>query len=151
MNALLKRSLALAAILTAGAIAGALVLQVANPESSLEAKSMNAALIADVTACVEPAKSTVTASYLQFTQKGLQRTELQVTPMKVAGKFAVVGPVPAGSVIEVTLTNPNYHNYSPRVLLRKDSRGIEWAAMKRFFSTPPTDSDVKAILEAAID
>jgi hypothetical protein len=151
MNRLLKQSLALAAVLTVGAWAGALVLQVANPESSPEAKSMHAALIADTTACMEPAKSTITASYIQLTQKGLQRTELQVMPMKVAGKFAVVGAVPAGSVIEVTLTNPNYHNYSPRVLLLKDSRGIEWAGIQRFFSTPPADSDVKAVLETAID
>jgi hypothetical protein len=151
MNILFKRCAVLATILVAGAWAGALTLQIGNPEASPEALSLHAALTADVTACVEPAKSTVSASYIQVTQKGLQRTELQVAPMKTAGKFAVIGAVPAGSVVEVTVTNPAYQNYQPRVLLRKDARGIEWASIKRFYSTPPTDSDVKAVLEAAID
>jgi hypothetical protein len=151
MNRLLKRSLALAITLAAGAWAGALTLQIGNPESSPEAVSMNATLIADVTACVEPAKSTVSASYIQVTEKVLRRTELRVMPMKTAGKFAVVGAVPAGSVVEVRVSNPEYRNYQPRVLLRRDAKGIEWSSIKRFYSTPPTDSDVRAVLEAAID
>jgi hypothetical protein len=76
---------------------------------------------------------------------------LKVVPMKSAGKFAVIGAVPANSVIEVSVTNPNYNNYQPRVLVRKDAGGIQFASIKRFYSTPPSDSDVKAVLEAAID
>jgi len=147
----MKRTLALTALLTIAAWAGALTLQVGSPDANPEAKSLNAALVADVTACHEPAKSTVTASYIQMTQSGVHRTDLQVKQLKATGKFAVIGTIPPGAVIELTVTNPQFGNYQPRVLLRTDTRGIEWASIKHFYSTPPSDADVKAALEASID
>ncbi len=151
MNRILGRSIVFAALLAVGAWAGALILKVADPATDPEAKSMKASVIADVSACMEPAKSIVKASYIQLTKNGLQRTELQVLPMKAAGKLAVVGAVPAGSVIEVTLTNPNYKDYQPRALMRNSATGVQWASLKNFFSTPPTDADVKAVMQAGID
>jgi hypothetical protein len=151
MNKLFKRCAVVAMILAVGAWAGALTLQIGDPNDSQEAMGLHAALTAQVTACKDPAKSTVSANYIQVTEKGLQRTALQVVPMKALGKFAVVGAVPNGSVVEVTVTNSDYANYQPRVLLRTDARGIQWTSVKHFYSTPPTDTDVKAVLEAAID
>ena len=151
MNRMLGRSIAFAALLATGAWAGALILKMSDPSTDPEAKSMKASVIADVSACMEPAKSVVKASYIQLTKNGLQRTELQVLPMKAAGKLAVVGTVPAGSVIEVTLTNPNYKNYQPRALVRNSATGVEWASLKHFLSTPPTDADIKAVMQAGID
>jgi hypothetical protein len=151
MNRILLRSIGFAALLATGAWAGALILKVADPATDAEAKGMKASVIADVSACMEPEKSIVKASYIQLTKNGLERTELQVLPMKTTGKLAVVGTVPAGSVIEVTLMNPNYKNYQPRALVRNSAAGVQWASLKNFFSTPPTDSDVKAVMEAGID
>jgi hypothetical protein len=147
MKTILKRTLALAAIPALSIWAGALVLVVGNPEANPEAKSMHAAVVAKVTACHEPAKSTVMASSVQLTNGELRRTELKVVPLKEPGTFAVVGAVPQGSVIDLAVTNPEYKNYRPRVLIRSDAQGVQWASAKRFFSTPPTDADLKSLLE----
>lgn len=146
MKRILQRSLALATISVVAAWAGALVLEIGNPEANPEARSMNAALVARVTACHDPAKSTVTASFVQYEGGGLRRTPLKVAPLRTAGTFAILGVVPPGSVIDLAVANPEYENYQPRVLIRSDSHGVQWASVRRFFSTPPNDSDVKSVL-----
>ncbi len=146
MKRILKRSLALAAISVVAAWAGALTLEISKPEAVPEAKSMNAALVARVTACHEPAKSKVTASFVRSDGGELQRIPLKVMALQTPGAFAIVGVVPPGSVIDLAVTNPEYRNYQPRVLIRTDSHGVQWASVRRFFGTPPTDSDVKSIL-----
>jgi hypothetical protein len=139
------------AFLAVGAWAGALLLQVTSTEANPEAKGMHAVLVADSTACHEPAKSIVTASVIRMENGQMQRTQLQVAPLKDAGTFAVIGSVPAGSVIEVTVSNPEYKNYQPRVLLRNAASGVQWSSLRRFYSTPPSDSDFNAMLGAAVD
>lgn len=151
MKRILIQSFALVTVLTVGAWAGALTLQVSGPETNPEARSMNASLVAEMTACHEPEKSTVTASIVQMSAGEMRRTQLRVVQLKTPGIFAVIGSIPAGSVIDLAVTNPNYKNYQPRVLLHSGAHGIEWASLRRFYSTPPADSDVRAILEAGVD
>ena len=148
MKRILKRSLALATISVVAAWAGALVLEVGNPAANPEAKSMNAVIVARVTACHEPAKSTVTASFVQSNNGEIQRTPLKVVPLKTGGTFAVLGTMPRDGVIDLAVTNPEYKDYQPRVLLRGDSHGVQWASVRRFYSRPPTAADVRSILEA---
>ena len=148
MKRILKASAALAAMLAATAWAGALTLEIGKPEADSQAKSMNAALVARVTACHEPAKSKVTASYVRSDGGELRRSELKVMALQTPGAFAIVGAVPAGSVIDLAVTNPEYQNYQPRVLIRTDAHGVQWSSVRRYFGTPPTDSDVKSILGA---
>ena len=57
MLRILKQSLAMAAISVAAMWAGALTLEIGKPEADPQARSMNAVLVARVTACTEPAKS----------------------------------------------------------------------------------------------
>ncbi len=147
MKRILKQSLVLASLSVIVAWAGALVLEVDNPAANPEAKSMNAVIVARVTACHEAAKSTVTASFVQSNKGEIQRTPLKVVPLKTGGAFAVLGTVPTGSVIELAVTNPEYKDYQPRVLLRGDSHRVQWTSMRRFFTTPPTAADVKSLLE----
>ena len=142
---------ALAAFVAAGCWAGALTLQIGNPEANAEAKGLQAALVAEVTACHEPAKSVVRASVVQMSNGVMRRTDLQVVPLKTAGMFAVIGKVPSNSVVDLVVTNPEYKNYEPRVLLRGGQHGIEWASVRRFYSAPPADSDWKALLGVAVD
>jgi hypothetical protein len=139
-------AIAMAAV---AAFAGALVLEVGNPEANAEAKALNALVVARVTACHEPAKSTVTASIVRLTGGKLQRTKLDVVPLATAGAFAIVGSVSSAdtAAIELAVTNPEYKNYEPRVLIRRDAGGIQWASLKRFFGVPPTVADMKAVLE----
>jgi len=147
MKRILTQSLAVAAISAAAIWAGALTLEIAKPDADAQAKSMNAVLVARVTACKEPAKSKVTASLVRSDGGELRRTQLKVVALPTAGSFAIVGAAPAGSVIDLAVTNPEYEkNYQPRVLIRTDSHGVQWASVKRFFGTPPSDSDMKTIL-----
>jgi hypothetical protein len=146
MKRILKRSLAMAMMSVLASWAGALILEVGNPEANPEAKSMNATLVARVTACHDPAKSKVTASFVRSDGGQLKRKQLEVAALQTPGTFAILGAVPPGSVIDLAVTNPEYPNYQPRVLIRSDSNGVEWSSIQHFFSTPPTESDVKSIL-----
>ena len=139
----MKRFLVLATLWTVGASAGTLVVQVSKPETNAEAKSLNAVVVADVTACHEPAKSTVTAYLIQ---PDMQRVALRVMPLKQPGTFAIIGAVPPSSVIDVVGNNPEYRDFHPHVLIRSDEHGVRWTTVKRFFSKPPTDADVRALL-----
>jgi hypothetical protein len=71
-----------------------------------------------------------------------------VVPLKTPGVFAVLGNAPEGSVIDLGITNPEYKNYEPRVLIREGATGVELASAKHFFSKPPSDADVWEMSEA---
>ena len=146
MKRILRWSLAMTILPVVAVWAGALTLEIGNPEANAEAKSMNAALVAKVTACHEPAKSVVTASFVRSDGSELRRTALRVAALKTPGEFAIIGAVPPGSVIDLAVNNPEYKNYQPRVLIGSDSHGVQWSSVRRFFGTPPNDSDVKSVL-----
>jgi len=146
MKRVLKQSLAMAVMSVVASWAGGLFLEVGNPEANPAAKSMNATLVARVTACHDPAKAKVTASFVRSYGGELKRKQLEVTALQTPGTFAILGAVPPGSVIDIAVTSPEYENYQPRVLIRSSSHGVAWSSVRRFFSTPPTDSDVKGIL-----
>lgn len=146
MRRILKRSFALAMISVAASWAGALLLEIGKPETNSEAASLNAVLVARTTACHDPAKSKLTASLVRGVGGELRRTPLKVVALQTAGTFAIVGAVPPASVIDLAVTNPEYQNYEPRVLIRTDSHGVQWSSVRRFFGTPPTVSDMKSIL-----
>jgi hypothetical protein len=146
MKRILKRSFAMAMLPLMVSWAGALLLEIGKPDANPEAKGMNALLIARTTACTEPEKSKVTASLVRSEGGELKRTPLQVTALPTPGAFAIIGAAPPGSVIDLAVTNPDYRNYEPHVLIRTDSHGVQWASARRFFGTAPTDSDVKSIL-----
>ncbi len=146
MKRILTTAIALTTVPVVMVWAGALLLQVGKADGHSEAKRMNAVLVATSTACHEPGKSVVTASYVQRNGDGVRRMPLKVAPLDAAGTFAVLGDVPAGSLIDLAVTNPEYKNYQPRVLIRTDSRGVAWGSVRRFFSTAPTEGDVRGML-----
>ena len=78
---------------------------------------------------------------------GVQRTPLKVVALSAPGTFAVLGSIPAGdaSAIELAVTNPEYNNYSPRVLVRADENGVQWSTLRRFREAP-TAGEIKAAL-----
>jgi hypothetical protein len=147
MRQILRATLLLLVCLTAS-WAGALYLEIGKPEAFLEAKMMKALVVARATACHEPAQSVVSASVIEATDKQLRRTALQVVPLKTPGVFAVIGNAPIGSVIDLAVTNPEYQNYEPRVLIRQGPQGVELASAKHFFSKPPNEGDLREMFEA---
>lgn len=146
MSGIIQRSVLLAALAAASAYGGALTLQITKPDQQPEAKALKAAVVAQVTACHEPAKSVLTATAIEAVT--LRRVALQVVPLKASGAFAIVGAVPSVGVIEITVTNPEYRDYQPRVLIRSDEHGVQWGSVQRYFSKPPTPADVQALLDA---
>jgi hypothetical protein len=88
----------------------------------------------------------VSANLVESVNGELRRTALKVVALSEAGTFAVIGKIPAGSVIDVAVSNPEFVNYQPRVIVRASGSGLQWAGVKRFYSKPPTDSDFKAAL-----
>ena len=137
----LLRSLPLLLALSPAALAGGLYLEISQGASG-------ALLHAKVTACHEPAKSVVTASIVTVVNGELQRQPLQVAPIAhQAGVFAISGALPAGNVIvELAVTNPQFKNYQPRVLIRAEGSKLQLATKKHFFSVPPQVADYRQVL-----
>jgi len=137
-------------LLAASAIhAGTLTLEIGKPEANTEAKNMQATLVARVTSCHEPAKSVVTATLVRNLDGELQRTPLKVTQLSSEGFFAVTGAgASAGpAVIELSVTNPQFQNYKPHVLVPVSTSGVQWDSVKRFNGgAAPTPEDLKAAL-----
>jgi hypothetical protein len=143
------RAAVLLAFAGASLFAGSLYLEISDPHSNAEAKAVKAVVIAQATACHEPGKSVVRASFFRREGQDLKTTDLKIVPLKEPGIYAVVGDVPAGAVIDIAVTNPEYKNYEPRVLIPNGALGPEWASVKHFFSTPPQKSDIAAALSTA--
>ena len=105
-------------------------------------------LNARVTACHEPAKSTVQASVVTLVDGQLKRQALRVEAVtNQPGVFAVSGSMPdATAIVEVAVTNPEYANYEPRTLLRAVAGKVQLASRKQFFSVPPKLADYRQTL-----
>ena len=150
MNNILRWPLLLAIILPVTLLAGGLFLEVGNPQANPEAIRMHAMLLARITACHEPAKSVVSANLVELSEGNVRRTPLKVVALSTPGTFAVLGSIPAGSspVIELSVVNPEYKNYSPHALVRAGENGVQWTTLKRFSNNAPTAEDVKAVFAA---
>jgi hypothetical protein len=125
--------------------AGALYLDIVSPANNTEAKSMHALAVVHSTACLDPSKSIVTASAVDSADT-LHRVPLHVVPLSTPGTFAVIGTLPQGAaIIDIAVTNPEYKNYQPHAFIRARGATLEWASVKRFFGTPASDPDVRAM------
>jgi len=143
------RSLSLFLTMACGlpAFAGGLYIEVGSPANNSEAQSLHALAVARVSACHEPAKSVVTAAAINSAD-GLHRIPLKVVPLAAGGTFAIIGTLPPGiSVVDIAVSNPEYNNYQPHAFVRASGSAVEWASVKRFFGTPATPVDVRAMLE----
>ena len=110
--------------------------------------SAGALLNARVTACQDPAKSSVKASVVTIVDGQLKRQPLRVEAVaNQPGVFAISGSMPdATVVVEVTVTNPEYESYEPRALMRAAAGKIQLASLKQFFSVPPKLADYRQTL-----
>ena len=110
--------------------------------------SAGALLNARVTACHEPAKSSVKASIVTIVDGQLKRQPLRVEAVaNQPGAFAISGSMPDATVIvEVSVTNPEYASYEPRALLRAAAGKIQLDSRNQFFSVPPKLADYRQTL-----
>jgi hypothetical protein len=132
----------LIALLTTGFVAaplfaGALTLQVDDLNSNKEAVAKKAVVVAHMTACHSPEKTTVTA-----TADGIVNGKLQTIPLKVMylaepGSFAVAQEWPREGMWTVRLvaTNPDYKNYATTVTVPVHNGFVRTAEAKVFYYT----------------
>ncbi len=134
------------ALLSALLMGGGLHLEVGNPAANAEAKALGAIAVSRVTACSRPGESTVTASAVRVKNGTIERTPLKVVPLSIPGIFAIVGRVEGPAAIEMSVQNPEYEDYRPRLLVRVGAAGIEWSSLKRFYDGPVKPEEIRATL-----
>ncbi len=127
--------------------AGALTVEVSPAASNPEAMRLHAALVARVTACHEPAKSVLTANMIRMNNAIAERIPLRIVALQTPGEFAIIGAVDPRTVIDIAVTNPEYANYQPHVLIGRGEKDLQLAGAKRFYSVAPTDADVRSLVQ----
>jgi hypothetical protein len=113
------RKLLIAAILAAPLFAGGLTLQVDDPRSNREAIAKNAVIVAHITACHSPEKTTVTAVAEGMVDGQRQSIPLKVINLSEPGAFAISRQWPQQGTwtVKMTATNPDYPNYANSIVV----------------------------------
>jgi hypothetical protein len=127
--------------------AGALVVEVANPDLNPEAPARHAAVIVKTTACTSPEKTTMRATAEGVVEGKRQSVPLEMIRLSQPGTFAITPDWPTAGkwVIRVVAANPDYHGYAAGVLVPIRKNAPDWQAVQRLFHAPTAD-DVNAAL-----
>lgn len=125
-------------ILAAPLFAGALLLQVGNPAANPEALEKHAVLVARITACHSPEKTTVTATAEGMINGVRQTIPLKVVPLSTAGTFAVTHEWPDQGTwaVKMIATNPDYKDYATSVVVPIEKNSGQFEAVKHYFHAP---------------
>jgi hypothetical protein len=128
-------------------LAGALTLEIENSASQPEANAKGAALVARITACHSPEKTTVTATAEGIVNGVRKSIPLKVTPLSTAGTFAVTPGWPEQGewTIRLIATNPDYANYATGVVVPVQKTSVQLAKVKHYYHAP-TEQDVSSFL-----
>ena len=142
-----KALLALSVLTGSTLLAGGLRLEVGNPAANPEAKAQQAVLVARITACQSPEKTTVVATAEGIVDGRRRTVPLRVIPLRTPGTFAITREWPAQGnwVVKLAATNPDYKDYATGVLVRMDPAGFDWAGVKQLYHAP-TSAEVDAVL-----
>jgi len=145
----LSRPLLALSICAAPLFAGALLVQIGDPAANPEAVAKHAVVVARITACRSPEKTTLTATAEGSVNGERRSIPLKVSALSTAGTFAIVREWPdeGNWVVKLVATNPDYKNYAISVLVPFEGDRFTWAAIKHYFHAP-TDAEVAAILDA---
>ena len=130
--------------------AGGMLLEVGNVTGNPEALAKHAVMLARVSACHSPEKSTVTAS-AEGIVDGIRRTiPLNVMPLSTAGSFAIAREWPENGtwVVRMTATNPDYKGYATGILVPSTHNVLQLAATKHYFHAV-TEAEILAVLRGA--
>lgn len=146
-----KLSAALASVFIAAPLfAGALTLRIDDAKANPDAIAKNAVVVARITACHSPEKTTVTATADGVVNGQRQTIRLKVENLSEPGAFAVVRQWPREGAWTVTLiaTNPDYRNYATSIVvpIRKDEAN---RAEARVFYRAPSAEEVNSVLKTA--
>jgi hypothetical protein len=146
----IMKHLIVLSILAAPLFAGALVLEIGNPSANPEAVAKHAALVARMTACTSPEKTTVTASAEGVVDGMRKSIPLKIVPLSTAGTYAVAREWPAGTwAVKMVATNPDYKDYAASVLVPVENGALRLASVKHYYRIAPAEPEVAAILAKA--
>jgi hypothetical protein len=143
----LWKSLFALSILAAPLFSGALLLEVGSPAANPEALAKNAVLVARITACHSPERTTVTAT-AEGLVNGLRRSiPLKVVSLSTPGTFAVARewPEQGAWAVKMVATNPDYKDYATSVIVPVKKNMVQLAAVKQYFHAA-TSGEVSATL-----
>lgn len=131
---------------TVALFAGALTLQVSNPQSESQDLARNAGVIARISACTSPEKTQVTATAEGMAGGKRVSIPLRVTNLPTAGSFAVAHEWPKTGTwaIVMVATNPDY-DYATSVVAPAHNNELAWGAVKHVYHRPTT-GDIDAAL-----
>ena len=119
-------------LLAAPLFAGALVLEIGNPSANPEALAKHAVLVARMTACKSPEKTTVTARAEGLVNGTERSIPLKVIPLSTPGTYAVTREWPAEGTwtVRMIATNPDYKDYAASVVVPIENGAFQWAGVK---------------------
>jgi hypothetical protein len=143
----LWRPLLISCMLAAPLFAGALMLEVGNPALNPEALKNRAVLVARITACHSPEKTTVSATAEGVVNGVRQSIPLKVISLSTAGTFAITHewPEQGNWAIKMIATNPEYKDYATSVLVPVHKDSVQLSTAKHYFHAA-TDAEVSLAL-----
>jgi hypothetical protein len=146
MKSLWKPLFALS-ILAAPLFAGALLLEIGNPAANQEALAKQAVVVARITACHSPGKTTVTATAEGLVNGVRNSIPLKVIPLSTAGTFAVAREWPEQGTwaVKMIATNPDYKDYATSVVIPIQKNLVQLETVKHY-SHAATSAEVSAAL-----
>ena len=132
------------------ALAGALLLEVADPQANPEARARHAIVVARTTACMSPEKTTVTATAEGIVNGQRRSIPLKVMNLATPGTFAVAREWPENGawIVQLVATNPDYKDYATYVVVPIRNNTFSREGAKQFFHRP-SDDDVNSVLRQA--
>ena len=137
-------------MLAAPLFAGSLALEIGNPSANPEAVAKHAVLVARMTACKSPEKTTVRATAEGVMDGARRSIPLKIVPLSAAGTYAVTREWPAEGTwaVKMVATNPDYQGYAASVLVPIENGEFQWAGVKHF-RTAPVETEIAEVLGRA--
>jgi hypothetical protein len=145
------KQLLVLSMLAAPLFAGTLALEIGNPSANPEAMAKRAVLVARMTACTSPEKTTITASAEGIVDGMRKSIPLKIVLLSTAGTYAITREWPAEGTwaVRMVATNPEYKNYAASVLVPMDKGALQWASVRHYYRHPPAEAEVAAVLGEA--
>jgi hypothetical protein len=144
----LYKSLPLLPFLGALLFGGSLVLQIDDPATNPEALSKHAVMVAHITACHSPEKTSVTASAEGIVDGAKKSLPLKVLPLAQPGTFAVAREWPEKGTwaVKMIASNPDYPNYSTSVVIPIRGQAPQFASVTKY-AHPASEAEVAMALK----
>src|SRR5690242_9388108 len=132
MNRMFVKAFFILTSLAVPLFSGTFVLQIGNPAANPEAHDKHAVLLARLSACRSPEKTTVTAT-AEGIVNGVRKTvPLRLVSLSTPGSFAIERQWPDGGkwVVAITAKNPDYSDYAPSAVVPVENESVNWGAIK---------------------